>query len=69
MVDDIYYMIVYPRGNKTSLSVATVQWFDENDYALASHKKFIDEKEAIHYCSYLAAKNGLAFECQYKILD
>lgn len=69
---DVYYMIVYPCGDRSRLTVATVQWFDENDYDLASHQKFADEAGAVEYARELSAKHSIRFEYSKKsgaILD
>jgi hypothetical protein len=61
----LYWIICYPRGDKSKLAVAEMcdgTSYEEADYRLASHKRFRDEQEANDYCRELARKNGLLAE-------
>ena len=64
--NEIYYMIVHTRGG---LDCAEMQWFDEDDYNLASKRKFYDEQEAINYGQLMARNNGLTWFGELGILD
>lgn len=65
--NEIYYMIVHTRTG--GLDYAEMQWFDEDDYNLASKKKFYDEQEAIDYGRVMAYRNGLTWNGELGILD
>ena len=64
--NEIYYMIVHTRGG---LDFAEMQWFDEDDYSLASKTKFDNEQDAINYGRALAENNGLTWHGELGILD
>jgi hypothetical protein len=58
----IYYKIIYHGGDPETLSVATFQdthSSEEQEYALASRRTFVSQKEAVAYCYELAEKHGL----------
>ena len=60
-----YFHIVFPRGNKTKLSVvgfSDAMHYELNDYSVASRKEFTDESLAIDYAKELAEKHGLKYE-------
>jgi hypothetical protein len=61
-----FYIIVYPRGDKTKISIAEAQYFDVPDYSLASRKWFLDEEECHNYAKKLAQINKLKFESDYR---
>jgi hypothetical protein len=64
MNEEVFF-IVYPSGDKSRLSVASVYshcMYEKSDYALASRKDFYDEKEAVEYCRKLARENNLLFD-------
>ncbi|MCK9446545.1 hypothetical protein M0Q50_06740 [bacterium] len=65
MNNDEVFFIVYPRGDKTKLSVASLSYdclYEKNEYSVASRKEFDDEIEATEYCRKLAKENNLIFE-------
>jgi hypothetical protein len=58
------YRVIYPGGDRTKLKVALVFDYEEDEYALASRRKFDQETEedAAHdYAKDLARENGLTF--------
>lgn len=59
-----FFIIVYPRGDRTKISVAEAQDFDVPDYSLASRYWFWSESECIKYARGLARRNNLNFEYQ-----
>ncbi len=65
-----YYIIIYPCGNRSKLDLAQICYgmeYEESDYAIASRRKFDNEKDAAEYCKELAIENGLHFG--YDLLD
>lgn len=58
----LYWIIVYPVGDRTKVTVAEMcdaTDYEENDYSLASRKRFRSKQMAIAYCRELAVKHGL----------
>jgi hypothetical protein len=55
----LYYMVVYPRGDRQRLIVAQVRSYEMSDWDLASKRQFDDEDECREYMQELAVKNGL----------
>lgn len=53
------YRIVYPRGDRSKLTVAYVRDYEVTDWDLASREMFDDQDEAWVYCRSLAEQNGL----------
>jgi hypothetical protein len=63
-MNDVFF-IVYPGGDKTRLSVASLTQcclYEKGDYAVASRKEFYNELEASDYCKILANNNNLIFD-------
>ena len=59
---ETYWIICYPRGDRTMLDVAEISRgceYEESDYAVASRRRFDTEAEAVEYCAELAKKHGL----------
>lgn len=56
------WRIVYPRGDKSKLSIALVFDYEEDDYALASRNSYDSEDEAYEYMKELAENHGLKFD-------
>ena len=57
-----YYYIVFPRGDKTKLSIIDLSYhtkYEINDYSLASRKEFCNLNEVINYAKDLAKKHNL----------
>jgi hypothetical protein len=52
------FYIIYPRGDRSKISVSEVEEYEKDDYALASRHTFIDEKDAIEYAKILAKDNN-----------
>lgn len=58
----LYWIIVYPGGDLTRLAVAEMcdaLDYEENDYRIASRKRFRVESDAVTYCKQLAKDNDL----------
>jgi len=66
---------VYPRGDQTKLLLTTVWDYEEDEYALASQRRFdvdTEQDEADAYAQELADKHGLEFvggKKRHKFLD
>lgn len=59
------YHIVYPRGDRTKLSVIELVEalsYELNDYAVASRRNFPTYQEAAAYAKDLAKEHNLTFE-------
>lgn len=69
----LYYMIVYPSGDRSRLCVRQVRDYEKSDWALASRQEFPNtdegEQEANEYMRELASRNGLSYEGQQHYLD
>ncbi len=59
---EIFYLIVYPGGDRSILAVAEAQEFDVNDYDLASKNCYPDEQSAWVHARILALKHGKLLE-------
>lgn len=68
-MSDLAYMIVYPRGVRSQLSVAQVYTWEYDDWDLASMRRFDNRTEAEQYMEELAAKHGLNCHSTKKLLD
>jgi hypothetical protein len=66
---DIVYRIVYPGGDRTRLLVATTYDYEEDEYDIASSRKFDDKDEATAHMVVLAQKHGLDCPKHPKLLD
>lgn len=67
----LYWIICYPKGDRSTLSVANMcdgTSYEENDYDLASRKRFRDEQMAQDYCRDLAIRKGLKFDSEGSIM-
>jgi hypothetical protein len=60
--DPVFYIIVYPRGDKSKIAVACAQSFDVPDYSLASRQRFDEATEACTYARQLAKTHGKTYE-------
>ena len=62
----MYYMIVYPSGDRSKLSVQQVRDYERNEWALASRELFDNteegKKEAQEYAAELAKKHNLRYD-------
>lgn len=59
------FIICYPRGDQTKLSVAEIcegMEYEKSDYRLASRRDFHDRDIAVKYAKELARDNGLTYE-------
>lgn len=56
------WMVIYPRGEHDKLSIASVLDYEQDEWALASLKRFDEEKEAAIYAQKLSAKSGIPLE-------
>ena len=59
------YYIIFPRGDRTKLSVKLIEDYEVSEYAIASRKNFFYDDggkyEAIEYAKSLAEKFNLSF--------
>ncbi len=57
------WIIIYPRGNRSILSIAEICFgmeYEKDDYAIASRREFFDDRQgAVEYCIELAKENHL----------
>jgi hypothetical protein len=60
------YIIVYPRGDRTKLSLAEICFgmeYEKSDYSIASRKEFYEDLPgAVEYIRELARKHDLSLE-------
>ena len=63
------YMVIYPRGNRTALSVAYVQDYEKSDWDLASQREFDDMNECTEYMRELAFRHKLRCSGDTAYLD
>ena len=56
------YRVVYPKGDRTQLTVAFVIDYEVDDWAIASSQEFQEETLAIEHMKILGQKNGLKFK-------
>ena len=57
-----YIRIVYPKGDRTKLALAIAWDYEEDDYSLASRRRFdVDTEQDVawEYAQELADKHGL----------
>ena len=59
-MSDLSYRIVYPRGDRSALSVAHAYDYEEDEYDIASSKKFDDRAEAEQHMHGLATTHNLS---------
>lgn len=52
------YIIVYPKGDKSKLSIALSWDYEEKEYAIASRRWFNRQNDAIIYAKDLAKENN-----------
>jgi len=68
-----YWMVIYPRGDRTRLSIACVVDCELNDWALASERQFANssegEQECRAYMEKLGQKHGLSYPKRDDYLD
>lgn len=62
-------MVVYPRGVRTTLTVAELLDYEEDDYDLASKTRFNDFEEAEKYMVKLANMHNLFYTKKQHLLD
>ena len=55
------FRVIYPRGDRTKLSIAFVYDYEEDDWSLASTQHFEVEANAEIYAEELASKFSLEF--------
>jgi len=53
------WMVIYPRGDKNQLDIASVRYYEIDQWALASQKEFDEEKDAAIYARKLSKTNGI----------
>lgn len=54
----VFYLCVYPKGDRSRITVVCAQDFDVPDYDLASHKHFNTPLEGCQYAKKLAWDNA-----------
>lgn len=63
-MNELFWVIVYPRGNRSQLSIAELCDSTEHemdDYDLASRNKYRDKEECVNRAKHLANENGLVY--------
>ncbi len=63
------WMVIYPRGDRSRLSIAQVRDYEKDEWALASRQTFEEENDARDYMIKLATANGLPYKGQTFYLD
>jgi hypothetical protein len=60
------WIIVYPAGDRSKLTVALAWSYEEDEYDMASRRSWAydEESEAIEYAADLAKRNNLMFRGQ-----
>lgn len=58
------WMVVYPRGDYGLLAISHVLDYEQEEYTLASLKRFEEEAEAAIYAQKLSKKSGIALQYQ-----
>ena len=66
---DYPYMVIFPRGNRRYLDVAYVRWYQEDEWALASRRRFETEEEALEYAHELSDEHGIPMLNDQRTLD
>lgn len=69
---DTFFIVVYPNGDQSRLSVAEISYeceYEMSDYDLASREKFDDETAAEEYARTLAKRYKLKLKGVHNILD
>jgi len=64
-MDESRWLIIYPRGDKTKLSIVEIVPaldYEIADYSVASRQAIYDLDEARTYAKSLAKANGLTYE-------
>jgi hypothetical protein len=68
-----YWMVIFPRGDRTRLSIACVVDCELNDWALASERQFPNTPEGEEDCrthmEELGKKHGLSYPVKNGYLD
>ena len=62
------YMVIYPKGDRTTLSTAYVRFYQRDDWDLASQECFEDREAAEDHARRLARKHGLALDKEIPLL-
>lgn len=57
----MFYMVIYPRGDRTKLDVGHVVDYERDDWSLASRIEFDSEAEAAVHALTLARKFDLDY--------
>lgn len=63
------YMVVFPCGNRNKLEVCYVRDYQEDEWALASRRRFDTEAEAMEYAEELSESHGIPIEGKQYYLD
>ena len=53
------YMVIFPKVDRKILDVAYVVWYEEDDWALASKKRFASSEEAREYALVLSKEHNI----------
>lgn len=65
----LYWMVIYPRGNRHCLDIAQVRDYEKSDWDLASRREFEDEDECRDYMIELAERHNLRYAGSRAYLD
>lgn len=65
----LYWMVIYPRGNRKTLDIAQVRDYEKSDWDLASQREFDDEDECRDYMKELADRHNLRYDGDTAYLD
>jgi hypothetical protein len=69
MSTDLAYMVIYPRGDRSQLSVAQVYTWEYDEWDIASMARFETREEAEQHMDNLATRHGLKCRPTQKLLD
>jgi hypothetical protein len=69
MSSDLAYMVIYPRGDRSQLSVAQVYTWEYDEWDLASLQRFDERPEAEEYAEKLGRLHNLQSRPTQKLLD
>jgi hypothetical protein len=65
----LFWMVIYPMGNRKVLDIAQVRDYEKSDWDLASQREFEEENECKEYMIKLANRNSLRYSGDTAYLD
>lgn len=65
----LYWMVIFPCGDRGRLDIAQVRSYEKSDWALASRREFDSERECRDYMLELAEKHDLGYPGKQSYLD